>query len=578
MLLELSIRNLALIDAANISFQPGFNVMTGETGAGKSIVVDAVSLVLGARADRDMVQTGAEKARVEAAFDIHGNELVRRMLLDGGVEVEEDTLFLSREVQSIGRTVCRINGTMVPLGFLKQVSELLLDLHGQHEHQSLLHTRKHLEYLDDFGASALGEGKREVAELFGQWKEAHSAYAELSEKVAQREQRIDILRYQLKELTAANLVAGEEEELHRQRELFRNSERISEGVTESFAWLYQGREDQPSAVDALKEAVDALAPLSELDESFRKLHERISDLYYQLEDAALELRDVHQNLEYDADTSEEVDARLDALSTLRRKYHQDSAGMLRMIEEMRLELETLDAAEDRLSELAHRQEALAKQLYQASEDLSRRRRDVAQEFERRMLENLMDLGMKHTRFEVHFGDSPGLEEAEASFSANGFDRVEFLISPNPGEPLKPLVRIASGGELSRIMLALKSIAADVRGVGSMVFDEIDTGISGRMAQVVAEKMAALAKGHQVICVTHLPQLAAMADAQFLVQKQVVGERTKTQVLLLDEHQRCQEIARLVGGADPDSPSSLQHAGALLYEAETRKAQLRAGGS
>lgn len=548
--------------------------MTGETGAGKSIVVDAVNLVLGGRADRDMVQTGTDKARVEAAFDVEGHEAVLSILAEAGIEPEEGVVFLAREIVSAGRSTCRINGNMVPLGTLKQVSELLLDLHGQHEHQSLLHTRRHLEYLDAFGKDTLDQAKGEVSWLYQQWKQAHAAYVDLHGKVAQREQRIDMLRFQIQELKAAHLQAGEEEDLRHQRELFRNGEKIAESVTGSFAWLYQGQEDQVSALDALKESVRALSPLIELDVSFEKLHERLNELYYQLEDASMELRDVFDHLDYDAQRAEEVESRLDELNRLRRKYGKESAEMILQLEEMEAELELLDHAEDQLLAYEKQQRELADALYAQSHTLSEQRRLAAEAFEEQMLGHLRDLGMKHTRFEVSFADFPDREEAEDAFGPGGLDHVEFLLSPNPGEPLKPLARIASGGELSRIMLSLKSITADVRGVGSMVFDEIDTGISGRMAQVVAEKMAALARTHQVICVTHLPQLAAMADAQYLVQKQVEGERTKTRVLLLDQEQRCQEIARLVGGANPESSSSLQHAKVLLEEAEARKKELR----
>lgn len=575
MLLELSIRHLALIDAASITFEPGFNVMTGETGAGKSIVVDAMNLVLGGRADRDLVQTGAEKARVEAAFDIEGNDAVRAVLEEQGIDTEEGTVFLVREILATGRTSCRINGNMVPLSILKTVSELLLDLHGQHEHQSLLHTRKHLEYLDAFGSRKLEKEKKQVKALYVQWKEAHAQWEELSRLMGEREQRLDLLRFQLSELRDARLQAGEEEDLTRQRALFRSGEKITKGMAEGYAWLYQGYEDQPSALDALKEAVSALAPLAEFDPAFAQVHERLNDLYFQMEDVSIELRDLQDGQEYDPTVAEEVEARLDLLSRLKRKYGKDSARLLQQIEEMDQELQTLDDAEDNLQRLSEQTRQLTQALYDASVQLSNVRRSVATQFAKEMLRHLQDLGMKHTRFEVQFSEIPSLEDASSAFGASGFDRVEFLLSPNPGEPLKPLARIASGGELSRIMLALKSISADIRGVGSMVFDEIDTGISGRMAQVVAEKIAALARNHQVICVTHLPQLAAMADAQFLVQKQVQGNRTKTQVLLLDQQQRCQELARLVGGANPDSESSMQHAKTLLLEAEERKQELRA---
>ena len=573
MLVELSIQNLALIDAVTIAFSPGFHVLTGETGAGKSIVVDAVNLVLGERADRDFIQTGADKARVEALFDVRGDAQTLAALDALGLETEEGMLLLSRELTQAGRNVCRVGGAMVPLATLKQVAGTLLDMHGQHEHQALLDERRHLAYLDEFGEAAHRASLEAVAAAYAAWHDARRALNQLRERLSQRDARLDMLRYQLQELDAAKLRAGEEDELERQRTFYRNAERITAGVERAFDTVYGGAE-QTAALDALRAGADALAPLARLDEAYAALHERLQEQYYQLEDTAHELRALRDGLEFDPADAEAVEARMDEIHRLRRKYGQTTHDMLAARERIAQELTGLEDAEETEERLAKRCRALEEALYAQSQALSQARRALAGDFEARMRAQLADLGMPHAVFRASFAVMPEEAAAPGAYSAQGFDQVAFLLSPNLGEPEKPLARIASGGELSRIMLALKSIAAEQTGVPSMVFDEIDTGISGRMAQVVAEKMAALAKQRQVICVTHLPQIAAMADAQYLVQKREAGGHTRTHVALLDAQGRCAELARLVGGAQPESASALTHAAMLLQEAEARKEALR----
>ncbi|MDR3050641.1 MAG: DNA repair protein RecN [Oscillospiraceae bacterium] len=574
MLLELSIQNLALIDAVTISFAPGFNVMTGETGAGKSIVVDAVNLALGERGDRMAIQTGADRARVEALFDVAGNAAVLQALADLGIEAQDGVLTVSRELTATGRHICRVGGSLVPLNMLKQIAEFLLDMHGQHEHQSLLDTKRHLGFLDAFGDAAHAALQAGMRGAYQAWHACARDLVKLREAMTQREQRLDLLRFQLAELDGAHLRAGEEEDLEKQHTFFRNAEKITDGVERAFAALYAGEGSHRAAMDALREGVDAMNPLAKLDEGYAALHERLEELYYQLEDAAMELRGMRDGLEYDPANADAVEARLDAIGRLRRKYGQTTRDMLATRERIAAELDTLQDAEENEQTLVKRCADLAAALYRQAEALSHARRALAESFERRVDAQLADLGMPHARLRVRFEPLPPLEAAGVAYTPQGLDRIEFLLTANLGEQEKPLARIASGGELSRIMLALKSMAAETSGIPSMVFDEIDTGISGRMAQVVAEKMASLAKGHQVICVTHLPQIAAMADAQFLVEKGVENGKTRTHVHALDVQQRVQELARIVGGADPQGESSLQHARTLLREAEARKAQLR----
>ncbi len=574
MLLELSIRNLAIIDAVTISFTPGLNVMTGETGAGKSIVVDAVNLVLGERADRDMVQAGAEKARVEALFDVTGHASALQVLEALGLEAEDGLLPLAREINSAGRTLCRVGGSVVPVSTLKQVAETLLDMHGQHEHQSLLDTRRHLLFLDAYGSAAHAAMVAGVRGAYHAWREVARELSQLRERLKERDARLDLLRYQLAELEGAHLRPDEEEELERQRIFYRNAEKITEGVEHAFVALYQGEGTQASALDSLRNSVDALAPLSKLDVPYEQLHARLEELYYQLEDASGELRALRDGMEYDPENAEAVEARLDVISRLRRKYGATTRDMLATRDRLAKELAGLEDAEGTEADLSRAAGRFEAELYAQAEALHSARRALAEQFEARMCEQLADLGMTNARMRVLFSDLPAQSEAAPRFTADGLDTVEFLLAPNLGEPERPLARIASGGELSRIMLALKTISAEQTGVPSMVFDEIDTGISGRMAQVVAEKMATLAKAHQVICVTHLPQIAAMADAQYLVEKREAEGRTRTGVQQLDHQGRCAELARIVGGADPNSASSLQHASTMLEEANARKGLLR----
>lgn len=574
MLLQLSIHHLALIDDITIDFAPGFNVLSGETGAGKSIVVDAVNLVLGERAERDLIQNGEQKARVEALFDVTDNAPLLRLLKELELEAEDGLLALSRELTSAGRNICRVMGGVVPLATLKQISALLLDIHGQHEHQSLLNERRHLAFLDGFGGTQLGERRAEVARLYAQWRTTREELERLLSDAAQRERRTDMLRYQVNEIDAAHLRPGEEAELERQRTFYRNAEKITQSVETAYALLYEGLDEQMSALDACRGGIDALSAIASLDERYHGLYAHLNELYYQLDDAIGEVRSLHGEMDYDADDAEEVEERVDLIGKLKRKYGKDVESILQFREKAAVELDRLEHADDLSGKL---QKALAKQrkaLLDASVALSSLRRNTAVRFEKQVEEQLHDLGMQHAQFSVAFAREGENDHTDGRFSPYGVDRVEFMMSANLGQPQKPLARVASGGELSRIMLALKNLEAEQSGIPSMVFDEIDTGISGRMAQVVAEKMAQIAGRHQVICVTHLPQIAAMADAQYIVEKGVEEGRTRTRVLRLSEQGRCEELARMVAGANALSESSLGHARTLLQEAEDRKGKLR----
>ena len=576
MLLQLSIHHLALIDEMSIDFSPGMNVLTGETGAGKSIVVDAVNLVLGERADRDLIANGKAKARVEAVFDITDNEKVRALLAQMEILGDDDLTSISRELTNSGKNICRINGTVVPLQMLRQVSAQLLDIHGRHEHQLLLDNRNHLGYLDHYAAEELGDNLFKCAQLYDAWRQAVQRLNKLRKSVAQREQRMDMLRFQLEELKGAGLQLDEEEELERQKVFYRNAGKIISAFDEACMLLSQGEGERFSAVESLREGVDALSPISALDARYEAVYTRLDSLYYELEDAVDELVSLREEMEFDQDEAERVESRLDLLRRLHRKYGATMKEMIAYRDRIAAELGELEDSDEAIERLEKEVRQSAKQLNEVCTQLTQIRQQAASRFEKDIEAQLRDLGMKNAQISMAFAPLQEGERRMDRFSPQGVDHVEMMFCANLGQPLKPLARVASGGELSRIMLALKNLSAQKPGIPrSMVFDEIDTGISGRMAQVVAEKMSQIGDHHQVICVTHLPQIAAMADEQFLVSKQDDQGVTRTCVTQLARHQRAQELSRMVGGADCESESSIRHAFVMLEDADKRKQELRA---
>ena len=575
MLLQLSIHHLALIDDMTIDFAPGMNVMTGETGAGKSIVVDAVNLVLGERADRDLIAGGCQKARVEAVFDASDNDKVCTMLQDMELAGDDDVVAISRELTVSGKNICRLNGTVVPLQTLRQVSAQLLDIHGQHEHQLLLDSRNHVAYLDEFACDEVRPMLKENERLYALWRQSGQKLARLRRTVSERAQRLDMLAFQLEELRAAQLVEDEEEELERQKIFYRNAGKIMSAFDEACSLLSDGDDHGSSAVEMLRSGVNALSSVASLDDRYEAIYARLDGLCYEVEDAARELSVLREDMDYDEDEAERVESRLDLLRRLNRKYGATTREMIRYRDKIAAELGELEDSDGEMERLEKEFRQLTRALDAASRNLTQAREEAAKRFEACIEEQLRDLGMKNARLSIAFAPLAEGERISERFSAQGVDRIEMMFCANLGQPMRPLARVASGGELSRIMLALKNLSAQKPGIPrSMVFDEIDTGISGRMAQVVSEKMSQIGDHHQVICVTHLPQIAAMADEQFLVRKFDESGVTRTEVVRLDRAQRAQEIARMVGGAACESESSIRHAYTMLDEAQERKAILR----
>lgn len=566
MLLELTIRNIALIESLCIEFAQGFNVLTGETGSGKSIVVDCVNLVLGGRADRDFVRTGAEKGSVQGLFDIAGNVRAKAFVEEVGVDCADDLIAVSRELSRSGRNICRISGVIVPLSTLKQLTGMLLDIHGQHVHQSLLSPMMHIEFLDAFGSAEHQELRKKVAALYTERTSLAASLKKLMKDSAEKERLADMLSFQVNEISSAKLKKGEEEKLTAKLRVLENSEKIKSSVETAYVMTYRGDGRMISAQEALLRAADSMEGLSSIDTRYAELAARLRELYYSVQDLGYELRDVLDHLSYDPALIDKISERLDLIDRLERKYGPNLDDVIAFGEQAAARLTAIQSSDASIEEQKKLLKKLDASLKSACEQLTASRRALAESLAASIMDQLRDLGMGKTRFEVRVDPEP-------KPTIDGADQVEFMISPNPGEPLRPLATTASGGELSRIMLAMKAIAMDVDGVDSMVFDEIDTGVSGRMAQVVGEKMCRIACNRQVLCVTHLPQIAALGNAHYLVEKRVENDRTETLVRRLDDDGRVRELSRLVGGAE-DSESSLSHAAHMLHDADAVRARIQ----
>ena len=554
MLLSLTIRNIALMDEMQVDFSSGLHVLTGETGAGKSILVDAVTLLLGGRAQKELIRHGEEKARVEGVFDLTdcpaALNLLKEQELDDGNE-----LILSRDITVQGRSSCRVNGTLLPLSQYQQFTALLMDIHGQHEHQSLMDEKRHLGFLDASGDDAHRALLDKTRSDFEAWHACARSLEKLKKQSESASERMELLRIRQKELKNAKLVPGEEEELARERDRFRYAEKIENGLREAYDAVYNGADP---AVEAIRTAVSALSPIEGLDEAYASLRARLDEMYYEAEDIGLTLRDLLSSLDSDPDRAEAVQARLDLIRRLSRKYGGATTGeMAEKLKEIEKELAGFESLDDDLDALTRQEKTLHACYEKTAAELTAARQALARKFEQEMEIQLRDLNMAGTKFQVSLPPcAPG---------PLGNETAAFQIAPNRGEEMQPLSKIASGGELSRLMLAIKSVAAKREGVPSMIFDEIDTGISGRAAQVVGEKMAAIARERQVLCVTHLQQIAALADHHYLVEKSFDGERTRTRLTPLTGEARVAEIARMLGG-DPDS--ARKHAREMLKGKES----------
>ncbi len=534
MLSLLHIENIAVIECADISFDRGFNVLTGETGAGKSIVIDAISAILGERAYRDMIRTGTERASVRAVFT---NVPEFPWFAENGVEYDPETV-ISREIHLDGKNICRVNGTLVNVTSLHKLGIQLINIHGQHDSAALFDEENHLAFLDAFAdngklRASYGERYEAVAKLR---REISTLTMDEGEKL----RRMENLKYQIAEIEKAELEPGEDDRLEERRKVLQNAEKLSNGMETAVECLYGG-EDSDGASGLLAQAEYALARLSRFSDSFAALHDRVSDLMYQVQDAAEEVRSARDDLSYSAEELEQIESRLDVIHKLRRKYGTTCEDILEYLDKAKKELDEIEFADDKLERLKGNLKKAEKEAWDAALALRENRQQAADTMSKRILSELAQLDMPRVQFACRF--------TETELTASGADAVAFYMSANAGEALKPLSRVASGGELARIMLAMKNVLAEKDQVATLIFDEVDTGVSGRAAQKVAEKLRSVAAHKQVLCVTHLPQLAALANTHLLIAKSERDGRTYTSVTPLDLEGRKRELARIIGGAN-----------------------------
>lgn len=539
MLCQLSIENIALIDKLSLELKDGLNILSGETGAGKSIIIDSLNFVLGERADKSLIRYGTDKASVEAVFEEYITPAVSSYLDDLGIETE-DVLVIRRKMSVDGKNECRINGRISTLSTLKGLTELLVDIHGQHEHQSLLKSANHISLLDKLGEKNIEKLKTEVERDFRDYSSLKKEFARFGNS-DERERKLDILTFQIDEIEKADVKDGEEDELLTARKRIRNMEKIISAL-EGAKNLLDGYDSQ-SVSASIKNSVSLLNTISSFDDDIQPIADRLDSCKVEITDISETLADMLERLDFDSRSADKIEERLEVVRSILRKYGGSFESLQKFYDEAKKEANILANAAERVEELEIEIGKAAKKLLESAKNLSLERRKVADKFEKDIMKELCDLGMSGSTFKVEMTTKEDVDD----ISANGMDSVEFMISPNVGEPLKPLAKIISGGEMSRFMLAFKNILAGVDDIGTMVFDEIDTGISGNISQVVSEKMCNISRARQVIAVTHMPSLSAMADNHYLISKSTENGKTLTHVDLLDDD--TDEVARLIGGND-----------------------------
>lgn len=553
MLVKLVVENLALIDHLDLDCRSGLVVLTGETGAGKSLVLDALSLILGYRATTDLIRIGADKAMVQAVFE--GVQLMDEF----ASLVDDGQLVISREVMDNGRSVARVNGQLVTVGLLRQLGPALVDLHGQHEHQSLLSVDRHRELLDKFAGAAAQSLLAELEQCVDRFSKLDKELASLLGDDRERERRLDMLRFQQEEIAAARLQAGEEERLYAERRLLANFEKIFSSSGRAYELLYQGGDGRPSALEQLGDALTELQTAARYDEQLGRMAETLQPALFGIEDVAFSLRDYLEQLAHDPARLEQIERRLDLLSRLKRKYGETVEQVIAYAEQVASEIAHIIGSEQRITALRREMSEVQQSYGQLAAELSQLRQDAGRQLEGRVSEQLADLGLPDARFAVSLTG-----KSEKALSRHGCDHIEFLFTANPGDVLRPLVKVISGGEMSRVMLALKSVLATDDAIDTLVFDEIDVGLGGRVALRVGEKLRQLARNHQVICISHLASIASMADQHLLIRKHSIDGSTYTRVGTLQGEERVQEIARLLDGET--SQIAYQHARELLQQA------------
>ncbi len=559
MLLSLCIRNFALIESLEINFTTGLNILTGETGAGKSIIIDAVDVLLGGRFDKDYIRTGTDSAFIEGSFDIKAVNVELTRLLEELDIAGEDVLIITRELNQNGRSVSRINGKQYTLNVIKTIGNNLLEIVGQNENQSLLNSNNHIKLLDAFGKYQLAESADRVKQLCTEFEEKNDKFSDLNKTEREKARTIDILEYQLKEIRSSNLHVGEDEELEEKEKIAKNAQKIFDILNESYDKMY-GNSD--SITDNLGIIMNGLEKIKDFKE-FGEFYNTVSNCYYNIDDIARQMRDYLDTFEYNPNELTWIEERINQINELKRKYGANIKDILNYREKIEGDLLKLKCNSEEIKELEIEIREIQKQYLKSAIELSGARKKIAHELEKSIKSELKELNMGNCKFNVEICSNMN------TMSINGIDKVEFLISTNPGEPLKSLAKIASGGEMSRILLALKVVFADADRINTLIFDEIDSGISGKAGQAVAMKLMTLSKKHQVICITHLPQIASMGDEHFRIEKEVRGGSAYTTLKKLNVDERINELSRMISGSNI-TEASIKNSQEMLNIAQSLK--------
>ena len=545
LLLELHIHNFAIIEDISLDFRRGMTVLTGETGAGKSIIIDALGLLAGGRGSADFVRHGTNKCTLEGLFETPTAKGLESIFEEASIDYDKELIIIQREIYQNGRSICRVNGSVVTIAILKKIAAFLIDIHGQNEHQELMHSENHMHLLDYFDYEAIEKIQTNYQEIYEEYRLTKKQFDDWQDREQELAQKIDILKFQTEEIGQANLTIGEEKELEEEERRLANFQNITEALTISYQVI---QENEPGALELLGRAMDEMGDVEDLDRNLKEISKTTTNIFYQLQELASEIYNELDQQEFDENRLNEIAGRLNIIQQLKRKYGKSIAEILDFYEEALEELELIDNRELSKSELSEKIARLEKELLTHGKLLSKKRREVAIILEGGIHEQLKELYMNKVDFLVRFEkelDELTVDDAHAK----GLDQIEFYLSTNPGEPRKPLTKIASGGELSRMMLAMKTIFTKAQGVTSIIFDEIDTGVSGRVAQAIAEKIYSISVYSQVLCITHLPQVAARADNHLYVRKEILDDRTTTNAVLLPENERVEEIARMLSGSE-----------------------------
>jgi DNA repair protein RecN (Recombination protein N) len=562
LLAELAIKNIAIIESVTVSFQKGFTVLTGETGAGKSIIIDSIHLLVGGRGSSDFVRHGADKAEIEGLFLIEDDHPAIAKCSEFGIEIEEGMLLLKRDIYPSGKSVCRVNGKLVTITILREIGRTLVDIHGQHDNQEMLDEKSHLRLLDEFGGKEIYPALNEYQSIYREYVKIKKDLASLNENEQMMAQRLDLLKFQLNEITNAQLKIGEDEQLLTEKKKLTNFEKLFSSLNTT----YEALQGEQKGLDWVGLALSNLDEAQTIDEELKEIYSIVSNSYYQLEDIVHTLRDKLDELEYDPNRLNEIENRLNIIHQMKRKYGDSIEAILEYCAKIDDEIEMITNRESHIETLNKKLVSIEKDLLVEANHLTSLRKNAAEKLTEAIHKQLKDLYMDKTVFEVKFFEQDNIE-----FQPDGIDKIEFYMSTNPGEPLKPLAKIASGGELSRIMLALKTIFSQHQGVTSIIFDEVDTGVSGRVAQAIGEKIYRISVNSQVLSITHLPQVAALCDHHFFIRKEIKEHRTITSIQQLSECERIEEIARMISGSHITTATE-EHAKELLDLAHQYKYQ------